>query len=154
GTRVRRAPSPCRHPAAGGGRRVAIMLNILSAAHIDVLERFAEGNVLLAFEYDGTLAPGGGHAHARMRPGTRLIRTPPARRYPCIIISDRSRRDLADRIRSVPIWQAVTIRPNRAAERRAAVEHARRLLACDSAIYVGDDAVAEQHVGAGGLLAI
>src|SRR5262249_59077582 len=115
----RRAPSPCRHPAAGGGRRVAIMLNILSAAHIDVLERFAEGNVLLAFEYDGTLAPGGGHAHARMRPGTRRLLTSIARRYPRIIISDRSRRDLADRIRSVPIWPAGTNPAKRRAGNRA-----------------------------------
>src|SRR5689334_12151020 len=68
------------------------MRYILAKRHHHVLARFGASNVVLAFDYDGTLAPfantpGG----ARMRRSTERLLRAVAERYPCIIISGRAR---------------------------------------------------------------
>jgi trehalose 6-phosphate phosphatase len=214
------------------------MRNILSPSNIDILARFAEGNVLLAFDYDGTLAPIHSRpAQVRMRPATRRLLISITRRYPCVIISGRSRDDLTLRVGNIPVWhvsgnhgiepwgehplypekvrawcsrlrrdladhqgvaveektysltvhyrharsrrravaaiaeairglqgaravpglEAVSVLPEEAPGKGIALERARQLLACDSAIYVGDDDTDEEAFGAAGpdrLLAI
>lgn len=71
------------------------MRSILALAHRHVLERFARSNVLLGFDYDGTLAPiAESPDGARMRDETRARLTDLLRLYPCAVISGRSIHDL------------------------------------------------------------
>lgn len=86
-----------------GGGRV-----ILSRRNLPVLAHFAASNVLVAFDYDGTLAPiASTPAAARMRPSTRKLLTRVARAYPCVVISGRRVHDLEARVRPVPVWHLV-----------------------------------------------
>ena len=81
---------------------------ILSRRHIPVLTHFATSNVLVAFDYDGTLAPiVATPAAARMRPLTRRLLTQVARRYPSVVISGRRLADLTKRLERVPVWHLV-----------------------------------------------
>ena len=89
------------HPPGGG--RV-----ILSRRNLPVLAHFAASNVLVAFDYDGTLAPiASTPAAARMRPSTRKLLTRVARCYPCVVISGRRVHDLEALVRPVPVWHLV-----------------------------------------------
>ncbi len=68
------------------------------------LRRFAGSNVLLAFDYDGTLAPiVSAPGAVRMRRSTRVLFSTLAKRYPCVIISGRSRADLLARLRGISV---------------------------------------------------
>jgi trehalose 6-phosphate phosphatase len=68
------------------------------------LERFARGNVLLAFDFDGTLAPiVRDPARAGMRPTTRKLLAEVARRYPCAVISGRARGEVLRMLGPVPV---------------------------------------------------
>ena len=68
---------------------------ILSQSSRQVLERFAARRVLLAFDYDGTLAPiVADRDRAFLRPATRKVLAQAARRYPCAVISGRARPDV------------------------------------------------------------
>lgn len=79
--------------------------NILSPRNLPALASFAASNVLLAFDYDGTLAPiAASPAAARMRAETRRWLTRVAQRYPCVVISGRPLDDLAERLNSIPVW--------------------------------------------------
>jgi trehalose 6-phosphate phosphatase len=196
------------------------MRHILATRHASTLACFASSNVVLAFDYDGTLAPIHRDPHrARLRVRTRRLLIGLAQRYPCIVISGRSRRDLASLLEDIPVWHvfgnhglepwsrnpayakqirewikhlerhlpareglvvedkkysvaihyrrvvrkqsvlkeideailglrgsrrlggklAVNLVPQHAPHKGTALERARRLLACDYAIYVGDD---------------
>ncbi|HEY6552324.1 MAG TPA: trehalose-phosphatase, partial [Vicinamibacteria bacterium] len=67
------------------------MKDILSRAGLEILREFAWSNVLLAFDYDGTLAPiVEDPASAHMRSATRELLHEVARGYPVAIISGRS----------------------------------------------------------------
>jgi trehalose 6-phosphate phosphatase len=69
------------------------------------LSAFALGNVLLAFDYDGTLAPiATTPARARMRPATHRLLQCVARLYPCVVISGRALADITRRLARVPLW--------------------------------------------------
>ena len=201
----------------------------MAKRHIRTLGEFAHSNVLLAFDFDGTLAPiVQDPARARMRPRTRRLLGAVARRYPCVVISGRARHDVLKRVGSVPVWQvsgnhglepwaqnpayptqvqdwvrrlrrdlashpgvvvedktysvtvhyrraryrqralaaikhatkslhnarllggkdAVSLIPHGAPNKGVALERARRLLACDTAIYVGDDETDEDAFSA------
>jgi trehalose 6-phosphate phosphatase len=202
---------------------------ILSKRHTPVLAHFAASNVLVALDYDGTLAPIVSRpGKARMRAKTRQLLVTVAERYPCVVISGRSRDDVARRVDNVPVWhvsgnhgvepwgqdagyaaqvhgwaaelterlapyqgvvvedktysvavhyrcakekrrakravtaavdelrgarviggnQAVNLVPRGAPHKGEALERARRLLVCDTAIYVGDDETDEDAFGA------
>jgi trehalose 6-phosphate phosphatase len=70
------------------------MQYLLAAAHRDVLLQYAWSDVLLAFDYDGTLAPiVRDPTRARMRASTRRLLQRLARRFPCAVISGRARDD-------------------------------------------------------------
>jgi trehalose 6-phosphate phosphatase len=61
--------------------------------------------VLVAFDFDGTLAPLAAHPdRVRMRAATRRLLVAVAQRYPCVVISGRSRADLLRMIKGVPVW--------------------------------------------------
>jgi len=81
---------------------------ILQAGHRAVLAEFAASNVLLAFDFDGTLAPiVSTPAAARMRPETRRLLGTVARCYPCVVISGRPLAELTKRFRRIPVWHLV-----------------------------------------------
>jgi trehalose 6-phosphate phosphatase len=207
-----------------------VLPNMLAKRHLPKLSEFAFSNVLLAFDFDGTLAPiVANPLDARMRPRTRRLLGAVARRYPCVVISGRGRSDVLKRVGSVPVWQvsgnhglepwaqnatypsqvqnwvrrldralgrlpgvfienktysvtvhyrqarnkraalaaikdavrgmhdarvlggkhALSLIPRGAPNKGAALERARRLLACDTAIYVGDDDTDEDAFAAG-----
>ena len=198
---------------------------ILSKRNAHVLARFAAADVLVALDYDGTLAPiVSTPRKAHMRPRTRQLLAAVAKRYPCVVISGRMRDDVTaragrvagnhglepwgeqeayatkvrqwvrqlrlrldgiggvaieDKTYSVTVHYRTAKRKDRA--RRAiaaairrlrgarviggslafnvvprgaphkgqALERARRLLACEKAIYVGDDETDEDAFAAG-----
>jgi trehalose 6-phosphate phosphatase len=79
------------------------MKRILSRSNVDILREFARSKVLLAFDFDGTLAPiveDPRGARMRARTEKRLIEV--ARRYPCVVISGRAQRDIQERLGGVP----------------------------------------------------
>jgi trehalose 6-phosphate phosphatase len=79
--------------------------SILADDVASTLSAFALGNVLLAFDYDGTLAPiAATPARARMRPATHRLLQQVARAYPCVVISGRALADISRRLARVPLW--------------------------------------------------
>lgn len=75
------------------------MKDVLSPANRNVLARFARTRVLLAFDFDGTLAPiVRDPARANMRPVTQRLLVRLARLYPCVVISGRARADVLQRV--------------------------------------------------------
>jgi trehalose 6-phosphate phosphatase len=78
------------------------MRDILARANRHVLRQFACSRVLLAFDYDGTLAPiVSDPRQAAMRATTRALLREIAKRYPCVVISGRARADALRRVRGV-----------------------------------------------------
>jgi trehalose 6-phosphate phosphatase len=84
------------------------MRDILSPAGREVLQQFAWSNVLLAFDYDGTLAPIVlDPGKAAMRPATRRLLVEVAARYPCIVVSGRAQADARRRLRGIPLREVI-----------------------------------------------
>ena len=81
------------------------MPTILDSQQRTLLAGFAHANVLLAFDYDGTLVPIAPTPSApRMRETTRQLLIRAARLYPCVIISGRALDDLSTRLEGIPVW--------------------------------------------------
>jgi trehalose 6-phosphate phosphatase len=206
------------------------MHHILAKRQITLLSSFAQSNVLLAFDFDGTLAPIAARpSAARLRLSTRRLLARASTCYPCIVISGRSFDDISRCVNGIPLWhvvgnhgiepwtqnerhaerirawvrrlrepvtrhagvfledkrysltihfrqardkaaarrairtalggitgarivggkQAVSLVPRDAVHKGTALERARRLVACDSVIYVGDDDTDEDAFAAG-----
>ena len=80
------------------------MKHLLSRDAQAVLARFAWSRTLLAFDFDGTLAPIVARPEdAQMRASTRSRLVKLARRYPCAVISGRGFSDVKARIAGVPV---------------------------------------------------
>lgn len=80
------------------------MTDLLSPTGMAELRDVASSQALLAFDFDGTLAPIVQRSHAAaMRPRTRRLLAQVARRFPCAIISGRRLSDLRPRFDGVPI---------------------------------------------------
>jgi len=78
--------------------------DILRPANRHVLAEFAASNVLLAFDFDGTLAPIVSEPpQARMRSETSRLLAEVARLYPCIVVSGRAHSDLLGRLDGIPV---------------------------------------------------
>jgi trehalose 6-phosphate phosphatase len=78
--------------------------SILSPEARPILERLAIERALLAFDFDGTLAPIVPDRNAaRMQPSTRRLLRALSLLYPCAVISGRSRSDVAARLGGVPL---------------------------------------------------
>jgi len=74
-------------------------------SNLQVLNGFALSNVLMAFDYDGTLAPiAATPGAARMREATRRLLARVAQRYPCVVISGRALHDVTRRLEGIPVW--------------------------------------------------
>jgi trehalose 6-phosphate phosphatase len=84
------------------------MIDILSRANVGVLEDFARSNTLLAFDYDGTLAPiVDDPGSAEMRPKTRALLAAVAAVYPVTVISGRAQADVTRRLRGVGVASVI-----------------------------------------------
>ena len=84
------------------------MKDILSRGNREILQQFAWSNLLLAFDYDGTLAPiVRDPDKAPMRPTTRRLLAAVSAVYPCIVISGRSRNDVRRWLEGIPLRQVV-----------------------------------------------
>ena len=84
------------------------MRNILSPRNLRVLEGFASGKVLLAFDYDGTLVPLRAHpSEVSMNRSTRRLLRDVARTFPMIVVSGRSRADVQRRMRGIALEEVV-----------------------------------------------
>lgn len=72
------------------------MKDLLAPPQRSVIEQLGWARTLVAFDYDGTLAPiVDNPAQARMRRTTRNLLSRVATRYPCAVVSGRSRDDAA-----------------------------------------------------------
>jgi trehalose 6-phosphate phosphatase len=75
------------------------MRYVLAADNVDLLAQLAWSRVLLAFDFDGTLAPIVRDRNAaQMRPRTRRLFGRACKSYPCAVISGRSHSDVAGRL--------------------------------------------------------
>ena len=84
------------------------MTYIFTRANRELLQMFAWSNVLLALDYDGTLAPlVARHTHAAMRASTRHLLARASRLYPCVVISGRAQDDALSRLRGIEICRVV-----------------------------------------------
>lgn len=84
------------------------MRKILSVRNLPVLRKFALGNVLLAFDFDGTLAPVTPvPARASLHRSTRNLLRGLTVQYPCIVVSGRSRSDLLQRLRGIDFREVI-----------------------------------------------
>jgi len=84
------------------------MLYALSRKSVAIFRELTESKALLAFDFDGTLAPiVDDPARARMRPSTRRLLGRLASTYPCVVISGRSRADLRDRLTGTGIRRTI-----------------------------------------------
>lgn len=84
------------------------MKHILGRTNLPLLRRFARSNVLLAFDFDGTLAPiVRDPDRARMRVTTSTLLRRLAAIYPCAVISGRSKEDVARRLGPIPLFAIV-----------------------------------------------
>ncbi len=78
------------------------MKHILAPAHREVLATLARKRALLAFDFDGTLAPiVPDRKAARMRSETRRLLARVCAVYPCAVISGRRRADIERRLNGV-----------------------------------------------------
>ena len=79
------------------------MRSILSPDGLAVLDDLAARHALLAFDFDGTLAPiVADRDEARVRPETLAVLRVLAILYPCAIVSGRARADVAARVSRIP----------------------------------------------------
>jgi trehalose 6-phosphate phosphatase len=84
------------------------MRNILCRANHEVLQQFAWSRVLLAFDYDGTLAPIVSQPErAIMRHTTRRLLEELVKRYPCMVISGRAQRDAMRLLQGIGVHKIV-----------------------------------------------
>jgi trehalose 6-phosphate phosphatase len=81
---------------------------ILSPRNLPILGKFAGKDVLLAFDFDGTLAPLVTEPdRAVLRPRTRKLLGILAARSPCIVVSGRSRADLRRRLSGIALKEVI-----------------------------------------------
>jgi trehalose 6-phosphate phosphatase len=84
------------------------MRYLFARAHRDVLEQFACSRTLIAFDFDGTLAPIVREPErAAMQSSTRRLLREVANAYPCVVISGRSRVDVRRRVRGVSLVEVL-----------------------------------------------
>lgn len=84
------------------------MTNLLGPDGRNVLRALAGSSSLLAFDFDGTLAPLViDRRRAALRPRTRTLLARVSSRYPCAVISGRARADLERRLAGTGITRLV-----------------------------------------------
>ncbi len=84
------------------------MRNALSAAGIRVLRKRWTLSPVLAFDFDGTLAPIVSEpAVAAMPDSTRALLYRLAEQHPCIVVSGRARADVMSRLGDIPVAEVI-----------------------------------------------
>jgi trehalose 6-phosphate phosphatase len=84
------------------------VIHILAAEHDELLAQLARSRVLLAFDFDGTLAPiVPDREVAHMRARTRTLLSAACELYPCAVISGRSLRDVTARVEGVGVKHVI-----------------------------------------------
>jgi trehalose 6-phosphate phosphatase len=84
------------------------MTNMFAEEGNRTLSDLARSKLLVAFDYDGTLAPiVSDREHATMRPDTRRLVADVCSLYPCAVISGRSRTDVEKRLDGIRIKHVV-----------------------------------------------
>jgi trehalose 6-phosphate phosphatase len=84
------------------------MRSILSDEARCLLEELASRHALLAFDFDGTLAPiVADRDAAQLRPETRQLLRALSLLHPCAVISGRARGDVSARLRGIPLFAIV-----------------------------------------------
>ena len=84
------------------------MRHISSEQGMRALREFAAANALVAFDYDGTLAPISSEPdRAPIGPRTRKLLRELALRYPCVLVSGRSRADARRRLRGIAFREII-----------------------------------------------
>ena len=84
------------------------MKAILTADARGALDGLAAGRALLAFDFDGTLAPiVADRDVAEMPPETRRLLRALSLLYPCVVVSGRARADVAARVAGIPLFAVV-----------------------------------------------
>jgi trehalose 6-phosphate phosphatase len=84
------------------------VIPVLSPEGERMIARLAADRALLAFDYDGTLAPiVADRERAEMRPSTRALLRVAAVLFPCAVVSGRARADVAARVASAPLVAVV-----------------------------------------------
>ena len=84
------------------------MKDILSGPGRAALEDFARSNVVVGFDYDGTLAPIAARPEeALMRPSTERLLADLTRRYLCAVVSGRARDDVLHFVGGLPLLRVV-----------------------------------------------
>jgi trehalose 6-phosphate phosphatase len=74
----------------------------------NVLHSLADQDTLLAFDFDGTLAPiVDDPASPAMRPQTRHLLAQVAQLYPCVVISGRAEQDVLRLLAGVTVWYVI-----------------------------------------------
>jgi trehalose 6-phosphate phosphatase len=80
------------------------MKDFFEGNNLRELDRFARDRLLVALDYDGTLAPiVRDRRHAVMRQRTRELLAQVARIYPTAVITGRARKDLAPLVAEIPL---------------------------------------------------
>ncbi len=121
------------------------MTDLLGPEGRDELRRVAAARSLLAFDFDGTLAPIVRRAgDAAMRPHTRALLAAVAARWPCAVVSGRARADLRPRFAGVPVRWLIgnhgaegLLEPREARRMRGVVREWRDLVAARVAAMPG-----------------
>jgi trehalose 6-phosphate phosphatase len=95
------------------------MKPILEPLHQPILRKFLQSDTLLAFDYDGTLAPiVSDPEQAEMRPQTRDLLRQVAIRYSAVVITGRKRLEALGFLGGIPLLEVIG---NHGAENRGAV---------------------------------
>jgi trehalose 6-phosphate phosphatase len=84
------------------------MRYILAPRNHSILKEFASAKVLLAFDFDGVLAPiVSDPDRSAIPPSTRKLLQKLASRYPCIIVSGRGRADVRRRLKGIGFQEII-----------------------------------------------
>jgi trehalose 6-phosphate phosphatase len=84
------------------------MRHILSPQNFSLLRKFASANVLVGFDFDGTLAPIVSQPEkAALRPSTQRLLRKLASLYPCVVVSGRGRDAMRKKLRGIPVREVI-----------------------------------------------
>jgi trehalose 6-phosphate phosphatase len=90
------------------GAAVSEMKSILDTAHRSILRKYLERDTLMAFDYDGTLAPiVDDPERAEMRPRTRELLRQVAMQYRVAVITGRGRMDTLKFLAGIPLLEII-----------------------------------------------
>lgn len=77
---------------------------VLGPGAAETLRRYARSATLIGLDFDGVLAPiVPDRDRARVSPETRRVLAAVARRYPCVVVSERRLEDLQPRLTGIPL---------------------------------------------------